>query len=134
MSRWPSGLATAAADCQRHPAAEDRKPLEHALLLRLEEVDAPGDGVVQRARPLGSISCATGRHGQPERELREHRLGGEHPHPGSGQLDGQRQPVQPPTQLGNRRGGLVVEGEIGRDGLGPGDEQLHGRDLGELLR
>ncbi len=59
--------------------------------------------------------------------------GGQVGHPGGGQLNRQRQPVQSADDLGDGRGVLVGEGEVGLDGLGALDEEADGVDPGQLL-
>ena len=52
--------------------------------------------------------------------------------PCRGQLNGQRDPVEPPTDLDNERRSCLVEHEGGVGGLGPSDEEGDSGDLGQL--
>ena len=64
----------------------------------------------------------------------EQLVGGQRPDAGGGQLDGQRDAVQPAADLGDRRGVPVGDGEAGRRPPGPVDEQPHRRVAGQARR
>ena len=77
------------------------------------------------APPASRLSCS------PSRDRM--RLRGEDPDARRGQLDGQRQPVQPDADLGDRRRVRGVDREVRAHGHGPLDEQGHRRELRERL-
>jgi hypothetical protein len=58
----------------------------------------------------------------------------EHVDPGGGELDRQREPVEPRADLGDRGGVLVAHAEVGLGSLRPLDEQGHRLVLGERLQ
>ena len=107
-------------------AGEHRQPFEDALLVVEEQLVAPVDDGAQRllagqrgARPAGQQAEPIV---EPSGDLRER----ERPGAGGGQLDGERQPVEPGADVGDHL--VVVVGELERraGGLGPGDEEAHG--------
>jgi hypothetical protein len=89
---------------------------------------APGDGVAKRPLPGREVPGALP---QEVQALISHPLQQgvrrEDPQRSSGQLDGQRQPIQPPGQFGER--GEVRVGRLvpGMDAPSPLQEQLHSR-------
>ena len=130
----PIGVGDRLSRLQGAAADEDGEAPEQHLLLRLQQVVTPGDGVAQGALSLGRIPRPTGEEGQPLLQTGQHRLRREHAHPRRGQLDGQGQPVQAPADLRHRRRIVVGEGEVGFDGLGARDEEPHRLVLRELLQ
>ena len=110
---------------QRGAAREDGEPPEELLLLARQELVAPLDRRVQRPLPLGHVARARHEQRQALLESCEQRLGVEHLHPGGGQLDRERQPVEAPADLGGDR---VVDLHVGD---GPLTEELHGGRLGQ---
>ena len=82
---------------------EDGQAAEQPLLVGIKEVVAPRDRIAERAVPGWGITGAAGQQRQSLLQPRQQRLWGEQPHPGRRQLDGQRQPIQAPADLGDRR-------------------------------
>ena len=100
------------------PPSEDREAPEEHLLLRREQVVAPGDGVAHRPLalragrappPVSSGSRCSSRASSAG--------GGSSLDPRGGQLDGQRQSVQPPADRGNGGGVVGCQREVGLGGL-----------------
>jgi hypothetical protein len=95
---------------------------EHAegreqLTLRIgQEVMAPGERASQGAMAGRKVARAAGEEPQAVGQPCQHRVGGEDVDPRGGQLDGQRQPVQPVTDLLDRRAIALVQGEARQDG------------------
>ncbi len=113
-------------------ASEDRQPAEERLLVRREQVVAPGDGLSHRPQALRVVAVAAREQGQAMLQPREHRLGREHLRPGGRQLDRQGKPVQPGADLRHRGSADLPEREVGSDGAGALGEQGHRRVPGQL--
>jgi hypothetical protein len=115
-SSW-SGLQTssAASSVQRPATGEGGEPLEEALLSRVEQLVTPVDGSVQGALPSGQVPRAAREDREASLETVEDRDWREQRDPGGGQLDGQRQTVEPAADLGHHGRVLVGEGEVGLD-------------------
>jgi len=64
----------------------------------------------------------------------EERLRGEDLGAGSGQFDGQRQPIQPPADSGYNRGVVGREGKLGVDGSGAENEQADRIGISGIVR
>ncbi len=79
---------------EREPSAEDSEPGEELLLVRAEQVVAPGDRVAERPVPVGKVAGPTAEELEPLVEEREHRLGRQQLRPGGRQLQGERQVVE----------------------------------------
>ena len=107
-------------------AGEDGQPPEHPLLAGREQAVAPVHGGQQGPVPGGQVAGGRGEQGRVVVEPVEDLLGRQHPGPGRGQLDGQRQPVQAAAQFRHRAGFPVVEGEARVVGAGTLPEQLDG--------
>ena len=106
---------------ERAAAAEDGQSGEEPLFVGREQVVRPGDHRPQRL--LSRVGVAAGR--EQVESLRDplQDLGGcEHAHAGGGELERQRQVVEPAAQLGNRLLRLDAR---------PGAEQLDRLRLGE---
>src|SRR5215218_1687411 len=73
---------------------EDAQPPKEHSLLWCEQVMTPGDGVAQRPLPRREVARAAGQR-QPATESDQECLWREEFHPGGGQLDGERQTVEP---------------------------------------
>jgi hypothetical protein len=121
------------------PAGEDREPLQEALLRLGEQLIAPvqrrTQGAVARQRRTAAAAEQTEDVVQAPRDL----LGGYHPDAGGGQLDRQRDAVEPAADLRDRGAVRLAEAEGGEHGARAVDEELHrlagGQPLrGELLR
>jgi len=113
---------------QVEAAGEHPQPSEQRLLLLGQQVVAPGDRVPQRAQALGQVGGAAGEQGQPVGQARQQRLGRQDLDPGGGQLDRQRQPVEPAADLRDRRRIVVGEAEGRVGGVRPLDEERHRGD------
>ena len=95
---------------QGEAAGEDGQPAEEGLFVGGEQVVAPGDRVAHGALPRGQVAGAAGQQAQPVGQARQEGGRGEGPHPGGGELDGQRQPVEAADDLGHRRRVLGASG------------------------
>jgi hypothetical protein len=115
-------------------AGEHGETGEEGPLARRQQVDAPGDGPAQRLLPFRPVPPAAHQEGEAVLQPLEQRLRRQQLHPGRGQLDGERQPVEVPAD--RRHGGPVVwrELEAGPCRLGPVDEEADGLVLGEEVR
>src|SRR5438094_619410 len=87
---------------QRPASTENRKPPEQALLGLVEEVIAPGDRASQGSLAFGQGSTTRNQQGETALKPGQHLLGGQHLYPRSGELDGERQAVQPSCYLCHR--------------------------------
>ena len=91
-------------------AADEHGQAPKQRLLALEQqVVAPGDRVAQRALALVGVQRAAGQQGQALVEAAQERLRRERAHPRCGQLDRERQAVEPAADLRDGRGVLVGE-------------------------
>ena len=70
---------------------------------------------------------AVHQHRQPAGQPGQQMAGRQHRQPGRGQLDGQRDPVQPAADLGDGPDRRLVRRELHAGRLGPVQEQPHGR-------
>ena len=102
---------------QRERRREDAEPVEDAARRRREQVVAPRDHVVEAAL-AGSTAGATAEvqlAGQAGRQL----LGCQHPQLARGQLDGERQAVEPTADaFGLGRRAVLADRGAGRPGRG----------------
>src|SRR6266699_458384 len=80
---------------------KDGQAPETALLLGIEEIITPTDGVTQGVLPGGSILPSTRQHSKPVVETPQQGLGRQQFAPRRCQLQGQGQPVQSDTDLGD---------------------------------
>jgi hypothetical protein len=104
-------------------AAEDSELTEERLLLRCEQVVRQGDGVPHRALANRRIARSANEKSQPGRHQRQKRFRRKQPHPGGGQLDRQRQPVQPATDFSDGTRILNCQPESGVRGASTLDEE-----------
>ena len=102
---------------------EYAQPGKQRLLAGRQQVEAPPQGVLQSALPLGQVADPAGKHAEPLTQPRGQRLRGQQPDPGCGQLDGQRQPVQPAADLRHRAGVAYGQLEARGNGVRPLNEQ-----------
>ena len=73
--------------------------------------------------PRGQIAQATWHVQHPLRQALQQRRGRDDPHPGGGQLDGQRQPVEVTADVGHGgRVRVVADGEVGQSTAGSIDD------------
>ena len=106
LQRVEVGAADLLRGLQRAAAAEDRKPGEELLLPFVEQLVAPLDRAAERALALGQVSRAAGEEPQPLLEPLEDLRRRERLHARGGQLERERQVVEPPADLGDGLVGL----------------------------
>src|SRR5437660_1259697 len=102
-----------------------RPPPEQALLGLFKEVVAPRDRPSQGALSFGQRSTARSQQGETALETRQHLLRRQHLDPRGGQLDGERQPIQPARYLGHRLSILTGDPEAWLDSQGALREEPH---------
>ena len=112
----------------RPPVDEDRQRGEHPLLGFVEQPDAPLDGRPQRALAFGEIDRAGARARRGCRSSRASNAAGIE-QSGAGARRTRWRAGRPSRRRQIATGGGVVVGqrEVVADGLGPIDEELHGR-------
>ena len=126
--------ATASTASNVAPEKTDEQ-LEQPLLARLQQLVAPLDRGPERLLALGQVARAARAAAASRLSSRStQRLRREEVDPRRGELDRQRQAVQPQADLGDGGGVVVRQPEVGPDRLGALDEQLDRLVLGELLR
>ena len=104
MPRIRPSPATASAASSVQPADEDGQAPEERLLGGVEQVVAPGDRVAQGPLPRrASRRLPPVSSGKPRSRRASSASGGSSLDAGGGQLDGQRQPVEPPADVGDGR-------------------------------
>ncbi len=112
---------------------EDRKPAEEDLLVRLEQLVAPLERRSQRLlssrRPMAAASEQAETVVEPLRDRRR----AERSDAPCGQLERERQPIEPKADAGDVVRVLLVQHEAGRGGCGPVDEERYGLVFPELL-
>ena len=122
--------------CFQRAAAHARaQRAKQALLGRAKQIVAPGDGVAQGLLAGRQIARAAGQHVQGLRAAQAGQQGGwrQQPGPRGGQLDRQRQAIQPRADLGNHRGIFRREREVGAHRLRACHKQRHCRVGGQRL-
>ena len=129
------GQRAVGADLLGHvqgPAGKHRQAAQQDLLGRGEQVMAPVDGGPQRPLPRrrGPVAGTQQREAvaQPGGDL----LGGQHAHPGGGQLDGQRHAVQGAADVRHRHRVPLRDREAGPGRRRPVREQLGRLEAGQL--
>ena len=125
---------TASAPFERPAPDEDREATEEPLLGWREQLVAPIDRRPERLLPCRPIARAAVERQALASHPRQERLGRNHLDPRRGQFDGQRQPVERQTDIGDRARVLVGQREPGARRPGPLDEQPHGRHVGHRRR
>jgi hypothetical protein len=103
-------------------AREHRQPRERSLLRLGQQPVGPVDGRGEALMPGQRRARAT-RQQPTTVELARYLRGTHRPHPRRGQLDRQRQPVEPPADLGDGALFLPIGGEVWPVGAGALDEQ-----------
>ena len=103
---------------------EDRQALEHPLLGGLEERVAPVDRGPQRLLALGDVARRAAEELEAAAQAIAQRLRREEAETSRGELDGEREPVEPAADLDDRRRVVVGDREVGPDRARPVDEQL----------
>ena len=129
-SNTSSGSMSLGADrrlcrSKREPTGEHAEPVEDVPFAWREQVVAPVDGLAQC--PVAFHRGAAAASEQPEALVETGRdlVGTHHAGAGRRELDGERDSVQPPADLGDRGRGLRVELEVTARLLGALDEELH---------
>ena len=112
------GTADRLDSIQHTATLEDGQLGEQALLGTAEELVAPVDGGSDRALPIGRVVRAVGEELELAVEPAQQRGRREQADPGSGELDGQRQPVQPSAHLAEDllSGRVDLESGVGHPG------------------
>ena len=118
---------------ERAAAGEDGEPREQRPLGPGEEPVAPVQRRAQRLLAGRKIARAAGQELERLLEPPRHRVGRQQAAPGRGELDRQRQAVQPAADLGHVARTLVRELEGGIDCPCPRDEEPHGVVRRQLL-
>ena len=116
-------MASAAA--RLNEPGEHAQPGEQRLLAGGQQAEAPVQGVAQGLLPLGQVPGPAGQQAEPLVKPRRQGLRRQQPDPGRGQLDGQRQPVQPAADLRDRRRVAAGQLEARVRGVRPLGEQAH---------
>ena len=129
-----SAAPTASAASSVKPPTKTARRRKSDLLVARQQVVAPGDRVAHRPLALGRVAPAPGQQRQPPRQAGQQGRRREEGAPGGGQLDRQRQPVQPVADGRHRPGVLVREGERGVGRPRPVDEEPDRGDSGQLVR
>ena len=111
----------------REAAREDAQPPEERSLLLVEQVVAPGDRRVEGLLAGGEVGGAALQQREAALEPLEQRLRLEDAHARGGELDRERQPVEPRADGGDR----AVDPDLGAGLLRPLDEQLDGLVLAQ---
>ena len=120
------GRAADLLDLREHPAArEDRQPREELALCGVQQIPAPGDRAAKGALSLRQITSGRGEHVEALAELRQHRLRREHLDARRRELDRERQPVEPVTDLGDGARVLGRHAEVRADPFRAVDEEPH---------
>ena len=124
----------------RRPARPPRRSTRRRRPTGWRACAARRHRAARRSTRPSLAACAGARGGRPGRargveaaaEPGEQRTWFEQPGAGRGQLDGERQTVEAPTDLHDGQGVVVGQGEVVADGLGAIDEQLHRGQRGQL--
>jgi hypothetical protein len=98
---------------------------EHDPLARREQLPAPVDHRTQGALPVGRSARPAGEQREPVVEPGKQLVHAERAHPPRGELERERQAVEPSADRRDRGRGALVEGEPGRGRRGPRREQPH---------
>ena len=118
---------TDAADCfggvQIEAFGEHRQAPQQQLLGAVQQRIRPLDGGCQGLLPRQSGAASPGQEAETLVETVCKATQRQRAQPGSGQLDGQRQPVQPLADRHHQRGGPLVDHQGGALRPGPLDEQ-----------
>ena len=110
-------------------AGEHGETPEERPMRLVEQVVAPVDGAGDGALPFGEVDRTGGQ--DPVAEPLHDGADRQQAHLWGDQLDGERQPVQPPNQLGDRRRVLLGQLEVGPDRHRPLHEQPRRIDVEE---
>src|SRR6266702_112889 len=103
---------------ERATTGKDREPPEKPLLLGIEEMVAPGNGIAEGLLPRGPIAFPTRQYSQPLAQTCEERLRWQQFDARCRQLDGQWQTIQMGTDFCDGEGIRIGYLEIRLDCLG----------------
>ena len=113
------------------PPVNTHRCRNRPLFRLVQQLVAPGDRVAHGLLPGRQVVRAVHQHRQPAGQPGQQVTGRQQPQPGRGQLDGQRDPVQPAADLGDGLDRRLVRRELNAGRLRPVKEQLHrGRFIG----
>ena len=115
------------------PPAKTAKRAKHACSSSLEQLVAPVDRRAQRLLARGRVARARAERAERRVQAFGDLAGRQQPAARGRQLDRQRQPVDAPADLRDRRGVAVVELEVGIVGSRALAEQRDGVDAGQRL-
>ena len=113
---------------------EDRHPGERQALGVGEQVEAPVDRGAKRALAVGGVSRSAHEHAERMIEASGEIRWRQQPNACGGELQRERQPVQPPADLGDVRGVVLIDDEVRGAGSGAVDEHRHRGETLELNR
>jgi hypothetical protein len=116
---------------QAERAGEHRQPAQRRLFARREHVIAPVQRGPQRLVPRRPAFPPAHQQLEHVVEAGQHLGDGHHPQLRRGELDGQRQAVQPAAQLADQFRVVVGDLEAGKHGPGAVEEELHGLGTGQ---
>jgi len=115
-------------------AGEHGQAPEQRALVGLEQVVAPFERGGQRLLPRRGRVAAGAEHAEAVAEPLRDRGRPQRAEPTGGELDCERQPIEPEADPGHVGGVVGVEREVGCDGVSALHEQLHGLVGHQLLR
>jgi hypothetical protein len=130
IARDAVALADLLGGIEVEAAGEDGEPRPHGLLGGRAEVVAPADRRVQRLLPGRHRGLATGEQAEPVLEALQDLFRREDAQPHRRELDRQRDPVEPTTQIEHRGPVALHDREVRRHGRGPVEEERHGVVVG----
>ena len=108
---------------EREPGGEHAEVVQQLALLVGKQAHAPVDRRAHGPVPLGQVACGSGQQGEAAAQsLRDPRRG-EDAHLRRRELDGERESLQAPADVGDVGGVLLGHDETGLGGLGAVDEQ-----------
>ncbi len=119
---------------QLEAAGEDAEPAQEHPLVRLEQVVAPLEGRLERLLPRRRRAAAGAEEPETVVEPLGHRSGAERAEPPGGELDRERQTVEPEADAGDVGRVLLVERESRRGRRCALDEQPHRLEVEEIGR
>ena len=122
VSMSPKPQTASAASRSKLSANTDRRR-SSSCSAPVEQRIGPVDGRLQGLLPRQGGAASPGQQAEPLVEAVVQGAERQRAQPGGGQLDGQRQPVQPRADRHHQRGGLLVERQAGALRPGPVDEQ-----------
>ena len=118
-----AGVADGLRRLERAPSGEDRQAAKELLLGRGQQVVAPLDRLAQRLLTFRQVACATSQQLERPFDAGQQFARRQDLDPGCGQLDRQREAVQPAADVDHRAGVLRRQREVGPACRGPLDEQ-----------